>query len=159
MKVTSPNTYGTADLGLVKTLPTKNLAKLVWSMVRPYKKWMLIIFLAMLLETAMSLATPWPIKIIIDNVIGRRALPGWLAWMDAVFPGENRIQFAALPDTQCVSVAEPGRNPGPGPGLRLHGAYQRRRPVHLLSSQEPWLGKEPMIHTVRGAGYMLRPTE
>jgi subfamily B ATP-binding cassette protein MsbA len=105
---TSPNTYSPADLGLVKALPTKNLAKLVWSMVRPYKRWMLIIFLAMLLETAMSLATPWPVKIIIDNVIGHRALPAWLAWMDAVFPGENTIQFAAVAAISVIAMAAIG---------------------------------------------------
>ncbi|HEY2581907.1 MAG TPA: ABC transporter ATP-binding protein [Mucilaginibacter sp.] len=108
MKATSPNIHGPADLGLVKTLPTKNLAKLVWSMVRPYKKWMLIIFLAMLLETAMSIATPWPLKIIIDNVIGHHVLPGWLAWMDAIFPDENRIQFATVAAISVIAMAAIG---------------------------------------------------
>ena len=37
-----------------------------------------IILLAMLVETAMSLAAPWPLKIIIDNVVGNHKLPHWL---------------------------------------------------------------------------------
>ena len=34
------------DLATPHSLPSKNLARLVWTMVRPYKKWLLIIFLA-----------------------------------------------------------------------------------------------------------------
>jgi ABC-type multidrug transport system fused ATPase/permease subunit len=44
----------------------------------------------------MSLATPWPVKIIIDNVIGHHPLPGWLRWMDFIFHGENKPQLAAI---------------------------------------------------------------
>ncbi|MFI5160091.1 MAG: ABC transporter ATP-binding protein [Sphingobacteriales bacterium] len=89
-------------------LSSKNLAKLVWSLVRPYKKWLLIIFVAMLVETSMSLATPWPLKIVIDNVIGHHKLPGWLAWMDAIFPGENKIQFAAVAAISMIVMAAIG---------------------------------------------------
>jgi len=97
-----------ADPNAPHTLASKNLAKLVWAMVRPYKKWLLIIFLAMVVETCMSLATPWPLKIIIDNVIGHHKLPGWLAWMDAVFPRENRIQFAAVAAITVIFLAAMG---------------------------------------------------
>jgi ABC-type multidrug transport system fused ATPase/permease subunit len=108
MKTDFPNIHGPADLGLVKSLPSKNLAKLIWIMVSPYKKWLLIIFIAMLVETIMSLAAPWPLKIIIDNVIGHHKLPGWLAWMDAVFPGENKIQFAAVAAISVMVMAAIG---------------------------------------------------
>jgi ABC-type multidrug transport system fused ATPase/permease subunit len=108
MKTQFPNTNSPADLGLVKSLGSKHLAKLVWSMVSPYKKWLLIIFFAMLFETVMSLATPWPLKIIIDNVIGHHKLPGWLSWMDAVFPGENKVQFAAVAAISVMAMAAIG---------------------------------------------------
>src|SRR6185503_19635292 len=81
------------------------LAKLVWAMVKPYKKWLVIIFLAMVVETCMSLATPWPLKIIIDNVIGHHKLPGWLAWMEGIFTGENKLQFAAVAAITVVLMA------------------------------------------------------
>lgn len=97
-----------ADPAAVHTLASKSLAKLVWAMVRPYKKWLLIIFMAMVVETCMSLATPWPLKIIIDNVIGHRPLPGWLTWMDAVFPSENRVQFAAVAAITVIFLAAIG---------------------------------------------------
>lgn len=94
-----------ADPAAVHTLASKNLAKLVWAMVKPYKKWLVIIFLAMVVETCMSLATPWPLKIIIDNVIGHHKLPAWLAWMEGIFTGENKLQFAAVAAVTVVLMA------------------------------------------------------
>ena len=40
------------------------------SSLRPYRGWLIIVFVAMLIETAMSIAAPWPLKIILDNVVG-----------------------------------------------------------------------------------------
>ena len=48
--------------------PGKGLTRLVLELVRPYRGWLLIVFIAMLIETAMSIAAPWPLKIIIDIV-------------------------------------------------------------------------------------------
>lgn len=62
---------------------------LVRKLVRPYRKWLVLIFFAMMVETAMGLAAPWPLKIIIDNVIGNEALPGWLAWIHIFSPDES----------------------------------------------------------------------
>ncbi|HEY2649450.1 MAG TPA: ABC transporter ATP-binding protein [Puia sp.] len=61
--------------------PSKTLTSLVLELIRPYNKWLIVIFLAMLLETAMSLLGPWPLKIIIDNVVGHHPLPEWLEWI------------------------------------------------------------------------------
>ncbi|HEX3383535.1 MAG TPA: hypothetical protein VHS53_00015, partial [Mucilaginibacter sp.] len=96
------------DLNAPHSIAFKSLAKLAWAMTRPYKKWVAIIFLAMTVETLMSLATPWPLKIIIDNVIGHKQLPHWLAWMNSVFSGENRIQFAAVAAISIIVMAALG---------------------------------------------------
>ena len=50
-------------------------------LVRPYWTWLVLVLGAMLLETAMSLASPWPLKIVLDSVIDSRPMPAWLAWM------------------------------------------------------------------------------
>ena len=44
-------------------------------LLRPYKSGLVIVFAAMLVETAMSLAAPWPLKIILDNALGGHPLP------------------------------------------------------------------------------------
>lgn len=48
-------------------------------LVRPYWRWLIVVVLAMLVETAMSLAAPWPLKIVLDSVLGAQPLPAWLA--------------------------------------------------------------------------------
>ena len=66
---------------------------LIWaiSLSRPYRKWVFIILLAMLMEALMSVATPWPLKIIIDDVVGHGTLPEWLHWtVFYILPGINQ---------------------------------------------------------------------
>ncbi len=79
-----------------KTARIKSLTHLVKELVFPYRKWLFIIFIAMLIETAMSLATPWPLKIIIDNVISGNQLPGWLTWLNTLLPGEQTMALAGV---------------------------------------------------------------
>lgn len=50
-------------------------------LVRPYWSWLLIVVAAMLLETAMALASPWPIKIVLDSVFDAKPLPWAFAWV------------------------------------------------------------------------------
>jgi subfamily B ATP-binding cassette protein MsbA len=63
---------------------------------RPYRRYIWVILLAMLVETLVGLATPWPLKIIIDNVVDKHPLPDWLKWMNHFFHGENSIELAAI---------------------------------------------------------------
>jgi ABC-type bacteriocin/lantibiotic exporter with double-glycine peptidase domain len=51
------------------------MTRLIHELIRPYRWILFIILLAMLAETAMSLAGPWPLKIILDNVVGSHHLP------------------------------------------------------------------------------------
>ena len=51
---------------------------LVWSLLKPYRGTLLIILLAMLLQMVATVATPWPLKVILDNVVGEHKLPHWL---------------------------------------------------------------------------------
>jgi len=44
------------------------MLRFIAGLVRPYRGTLLIILLAMMVETLMSLAAPWPLKIILDNV-------------------------------------------------------------------------------------------
>lgn len=73
-----------------------SLMKWAIKLARPYKKWGFIILMAMLIETVASLATPWPLKIIIDNVVGQHALPKWLSWMEFTRRHESKFQLAAI---------------------------------------------------------------
>jgi ABC-type multidrug transport system fused ATPase/permease subunit len=51
---------------------------LVADLARPYRGWLVIILMAMMVETAASLAGPWPLKIVLDHAIGRHPAPEWM---------------------------------------------------------------------------------
>src|SRR5271167_4384921 len=74
----------TAISAAVATVATpaqdKQMTRLVLGLLRPYGGWLLIVFIAMMVEIAMSLAAPWPLKIVLDDALGNHKLPEWLAW-------------------------------------------------------------------------------
>jgi subfamily B ATP-binding cassette protein MsbA len=85
------------------------MLRLIRELIRPYRGSLLGILLAMLVETAMSLATPWPLKIIIDNVVGHHKMSPWLAdlfrpWMD----GKHQLHIAAVAAGAYVVIAAVG---------------------------------------------------
>jgi ABC-type multidrug transport system fused ATPase/permease subunit len=82
------------------------MISLIRELIRPYRGTIAIILLAMLVETAMSLAAPWPLKIIIDNVVGSHKLPP--AVREIVKPlltHGDKLQVAALAAAIFVLIA------------------------------------------------------
>ncbi len=96
MATISPENFEHINIVPLKRTSKRGLASLVHVLIRPYRKWLLLIFVAMLIETIMGLATPWPLKIIIDNVIGQRPLPDWLTWMANTSSGKKELSLAAV---------------------------------------------------------------
>jgi ABC-type multidrug transport system fused ATPase/permease subunit len=84
------------------------MTKLVLELVRPYRAWLVIVLIAMLFETAMSLAGPWPLKVIIDNVLGTHKLPEWLGWINDLPLGQTKMGLAALAALGVVLIAAVG---------------------------------------------------
>jgi subfamily B ATP-binding cassette protein MsbA len=56
------------------------MTRLVIGLLRPYRGWLAIVFIAMLAEIAASLAAPWPLKLVLDDALGKHQLPHWLEW-------------------------------------------------------------------------------
>lgn len=54
------------------------MLRFIGGLVRPYRSTLLVILIAMMVETLMSLAAPWPLKIILDNVVGDHKMAPWL---------------------------------------------------------------------------------
>jgi subfamily B ATP-binding cassette protein MsbA len=85
------------------------VGNLIRQLLRPYRGTLLVILLAMMVETAMSLAAPWPLKIIIDNVAGSRRLPVWLRHlMGPALSAENKMHIALLAGVGVVVIATIG---------------------------------------------------
>lgn len=96
MATISPDTIEQTDPVSFNRKSKRGLVSLVLGLVRPYRKWILLIFVAMLIETMMGLAVPWPLKIIIDNVIGQHPLPEWLSWMANTSTEKKELSLTAI---------------------------------------------------------------
>src|SRR5205814_6586896 len=84
------------------------MGTLIARLLRPYRGWLAIILVATAMETAMSLASPWPLKIILDNVIEGRPAPRWLTHVASWLPGESLMQNAAVAAIATVLIAAIG---------------------------------------------------
>src|SRR5664279_240690 len=93
------------DASIVLKKSSRSLTSLVLELIKPYNKWLLVIFLAMLLETAMSLLGPWPLKIIIDNVVGHHPLPEWLHWIKDLPFEDSKMALAGAAALGLILIA------------------------------------------------------
>ncbi len=85
------------------------MSRLIRELLRPYRGTLVVILIAMAVETLMSLAGPWPLKIILDNVVGSHHLPKWLddfvgSVSTGLGPGKMRIAAAAALITIFIAV-------------------------------------------------------
>jgi subfamily B ATP-binding cassette protein MsbA len=79
---------------------------LIRELLRPYRGSLAIILTAMIVQSAMTLAAPWPLKIILDNVILGRKLNPWMAgWLKPVLEHGHRVHLAALAAVAVVLIA------------------------------------------------------
>jgi subfamily B ATP-binding cassette protein MsbA len=90
------------------TAGTKSMGAFILNLIRPYRGWLIIVFIAMLVETAMSLAGPWPIKVIIDNVVGSHELPHWLRWVHDLPFARDKMGLALCAALATVLIAAIG---------------------------------------------------
>ena len=80
------------------------MSRLIRELIRPYRGTIAVILLAMFVQTLMSLAGPWPLKIILDNVVGSHHLPHWMAnflepLLSGIYPLSEAVQaFEAAGD-------------------------------------------------------------
>ena len=66
------------------------MIRLIRNLIRPYRRSLAVVLAAMLVETLMSLATPWPLKVVLDNVVGGNRLPHWLSGFLGAMPGRRQ---------------------------------------------------------------------
>src|SRR6201991_3266935 len=81
------------------------MRSLVRELLRPHRRTLVVIVAAMLVETVMSLAAPWPLKAIIDNVAGNRRPPKWIDWLLPMLGGESKVHIAEAAGIVTVLIA------------------------------------------------------
>lgn len=80
--------------------------RLIRELIRPYAWPVAGIFAVLVVQIAMSLAAPWPLKIVLDSVVGDRPLPPWLhGLLQPMLGGEGRMHVAGLAAIMLVVIA------------------------------------------------------
>jgi ABC-type multidrug transport system fused ATPase/permease subunit len=86
----------------------KQMTRLLLELVRPYRGWLVIVFIAMLAEIAMSLAAPWPLKLVLDDALTNHKLPEWLAWAHDYGIGRHAVGVALFAGLATLAIAVVG---------------------------------------------------
>jgi subfamily B ATP-binding cassette protein MsbA len=81
------------------------MAGLVVDLARPYRAWLVLILAAMLVETIAGLAGPWPLKIVIDEVVGYNTVPAWAARLLGPSRAADGRAIAAMAAASLVVIA------------------------------------------------------
>jgi subfamily B ATP-binding cassette protein MsbA len=75
-------------------------------LLRPYWRWVAIVLVAMLFEIAMSLASPWPLKIVLDSVFGDEPAPSVFAWLVGRGPDALTLLNVAVVGTVLIALLQ-----------------------------------------------------
>jgi ABC-type multidrug transport system fused ATPase/permease subunit len=79
---------------------------LITSLLRPYRGSLAAILAAMLLQMLMSVASPWPLKVILDNVVGSHHLPPRVAAFLQPYLGDaDKMKVAAAAAIATIVIA------------------------------------------------------
>jgi subfamily B ATP-binding cassette protein MsbA len=81
------------------------LSSLILDLLRPYRTGLAIVLGSMLVQTLTSLAAPWPLKVILDNVVGNHRLPEWLEWIHRFQIAQSKGGLALLAASAVVLIA------------------------------------------------------
>ena len=82
------------------------MSSLIWSLLKPYRPSLILILLTMLLQMVASVATPWPLKIILDNVVGEHKLPHWLeGFLQPFMTSGTKMEIATAAAIAAVLIA------------------------------------------------------
>jgi ABC-type multidrug transport system fused ATPase/permease subunit len=79
---------------------------LIRELLRPYRGSLVLILVAMLVQSTMTLAAPWPLKIILDNVVVGKKLDPWAArLLGPLLAHGHRVHLAMVAALAVVIIA------------------------------------------------------
>ena len=82
------------------------MVSLIRSLIRPYRWTLFVILVAMLVQTAMSVAAPWPLKIVLDNVLGSHRLSPWIRdLIPGIVNRGNKMDIAIIAALATILIA------------------------------------------------------
>lgn len=95
-------------------------------LIRPHWKQLALAFIAVLGETFSDVLEPWPIKIVIDNILQSKKLPSWLGGFVSGAFGQNKL---AVLNFAVAAVA----------GIAVIGAISSYVEKYLTTSVSQWV--------------------
>lgn len=98
-------------------------------LIRPHWRALTFAMLAVLGETVTDVLDPWPIKIVVDNIIQSKKLPGWLGGMVVHLFGQNKL---AILDFAVLAVA----------AIAVVGAVSSYVEKYLTTSVSQWVAHD-----------------
>jgi ABC-type multidrug transport system fused ATPase/permease subunit len=78
---------------------------LLRELLRPRRRTLVVLLAATLVQMVMSLAAPWPLKVILDNVVGSHRPPPWIDWLLPMLGGESKVHIAEAAAIVTVVIA------------------------------------------------------
>ncbi len=101
----------------------------IWRWLRPHWLTLSLAFVAAAAETAADVLQPWPIKIVLDNVVQRRPLQGWAGHAVSLVAGRgaNATLIAAVAAVVVIAV------------VGAVGSYWEK---YLTTSVSQWIGHD-----------------
>jgi ABC-type multidrug transport system fused ATPase/permease subunit len=82
------------------------LYSLIWGLLKPYRGSLAVVLVAMMLQMVATVAAPWPLKVVLDNVVGEHKLPHWLSdLLQPFFHHGTKMEIAAAAAIALVVIA------------------------------------------------------
>src|SRR5436853_1031667 len=77
----------------------------ITQLLRPHWPALVLAFLAVLGETLTDLLEPWPLKVVLDNVIGNKSLPHWLQSLVVSWLGTDKTAILHFAIVAVITIA------------------------------------------------------
>src|SRR5205085_1680289 len=77
----------------------------ITQLLRPHWPALALAFLAVLGETLTDLLEPWPLKVVLDNVIGNKSLPHWMQGFVVSWLGEDKTAVLHFAIAAVITIA------------------------------------------------------
>jgi ABC-type multidrug transport system fused ATPase/permease subunit len=91
---------------MTEEVDPKGMMPLIRELLRPYHTSLFLMLVAMILQSLMTLAAPWPLKIVIDNVVVGRKLAPWMAnLMQPLLTHGHRTHLAEVAAVAVILIA------------------------------------------------------
>lgn len=81
------------------------LTRFVVALLHPYRHLLALVLAMMLVETVMTLAAPWPLKVVLDSVLGTHKAPTWIESIKLVPIDGDKLEVAAAAGIAVVLIA------------------------------------------------------